>query len=125
SRIYTWGTRGPPKGVEIPHAQMLAELTATNTLMPARADDRAISYLPMAHVAQRWGSHYSAMFTGLQATAVADPKDLPGALQDVRPTFFRGGPRVWEKGKAGIGLILGHARGQAKRRDLDRAFGTA
>jgi len=123
--IYTSGTTGPPKGVEITHAQMLAELTATNTLMPAGADDRAISYLPMAHVAQRWGSHYSAMFTGLQATAVADPKDLPGALQDVRPTFFGGVPRVWEKLKAGIELIVAYEPDQAKRLAMQQALETA
>src|SRR5262249_58313262 len=70
--IYPSGTTGPPKGVEITHAQMLAELTATNALMPAGAGDRAISYLPMAHVAERFASHYTAMFTGMQATALAD-----------------------------------------------------
>src|SRR6516165_4682602 len=51
--IYTSGTTGPPKGVEITHAQMLAELAATDSLMPASAEDRVISYLPMAHAAER------------------------------------------------------------------------
>jgi long-subunit acyl-CoA synthetase (AMP-forming) len=123
--IYTSGTTGPPKGVEITHAQMLAELTATNTLMPAGVGDRAISYLPMAHVAQRWGTHYSAIFTGLQATAVADPKDLPGALQDVRPKFFGGVPRVWEKLKAGIELMVAYEPDQAKRLAMQQALETA
>src|SRR5262245_66340588 len=76
--IYTSGTTGPPKGVQITHAQMLAELTAMNTLMPAGAGDRSISYLPMAHVAERFASHYTAMFTGMQATALADVKDQIG-----------------------------------------------
>src|SRR5262249_60712018 len=68
--IYTSGTTGPPKGVELTHAQMLAELTATNTLMPGGADDRAISYLPMAAVAQRSGSHASALFPYLHSAAL-------------------------------------------------------
>src|SRR5262245_33614761 len=122
--IYTSGTTGPPKGVEITHAQMLAELTAMNSLMPAGVGDRTISYLPMAHIAQRWLSHYNAMFTGMQATAVADPKDLPGALQDVRPTFFGGVPRVWEKLQAGIELMLAYEPDQTKRLAMQQAFET-
>src|SRR5262245_13673700 len=120
--IYTSGTTGPPKGVEITHAQMLAQLTATNTLMPAGAGDRALSYLPMAHIAQRWATHYSGMFTGMQATAVADPKDLPGALLDVRPTLFGGVPRVWEKLKAGIEAKVTYEPDQARRHAVQQAF---
>ncbi len=52
--IYTSGTTGPPKGVEITHAQMLAQITATNAIMPADVSDRLISYLPLAHIAERW-----------------------------------------------------------------------
>jgi len=122
--IYTSGTTGPPKGVQITHAQMLAELTAMNSLMPGGVRDRAISYLPMAHIAQRWLSHYSGMFTGMQATAVADPKDLPAALQDVRPTFFGGVPRVWEKLKAGIEVKVAYEPDQAKRLAMQQALET-
>ena len=123
--IYTSGTMGPPKGVEITHAQMLAELTAMNTLMPAGAGDRSISYLPMAHVAERFASHYTAMFTGMQATALADVKDLPGALREVRPTFFGAVPRVWEKLKAGIEARVAREPNQARRVAAQQAFATA
>jgi len=120
--IYTSGTTGPPKGVEITHAQMLAELTATSTLMPAGVGDRVISFLPMAHIVERWASHYGAMFTGMQATAVADPKDLPAALCDVRPTLFGGVPRVWEKLKAGIEAIVRYEPDQARRQAMQQAL---
>jgi long-chain acyl-CoA synthetase len=78
--------------------------------------------LPMAHIAQRWATHYGAMFTGMQATAVADPNDLLGALRDVRPTFFGGVPRVWEKLKAGIDAMVAYEPDQAKRHALQQAF---
>jgi long-subunit acyl-CoA synthetase (AMP-forming) len=120
--IYTSGTTGPPKGVEITHAQMLAELAATNTLMPAGVGDRVISFLPMAHVVERWATHYGPMFTGMQATAVADPRDLPRALLDVRPTFFGGVPRVWEKLKAGIEAMVACEPDQARRQAMQQAF---
>jgi len=123
--IYTSGTTGPPKGVEITHVQMLAELAAMNALTPVGVGDRTISYLPMAHVAQRFCSHYNAMFTGMQATALADPKDLPGALREVRPTFFGGVPRVWEKLKAGIEAKVSYEPVQARRIGMQQAFETA
>jgi long-chain acyl-CoA synthetase len=57
--IYTSGTTGPPKGVEITHAQMLAQLTATSAVWrePPGPGDRVVSYLPLAHIAERYDSH--------------------------------------------------------------------
>src|SRR5215468_9009141 len=109
--IYTSGTTGPPKGVEITHAQVLADLTALNQVMQSSAGDRGISFLPMAHIAERLFAHYDAMLTAGQATAVADLKDVPGALLDVRPTIFGGVPRIWEKLKAGIEAIVAYEAG--------------
>jgi long-chain acyl-CoA synthetase len=120
--IYTSGTTGPPKGVEITHAQVLANLTALNALMPAIAGDRGISCLPMAHIAERLFGHYYAMFAGGQVTAVADPKDVPGALLDARPTIFGGVPRILEKLKAGIEAIVAFEPDQARRQALRQAF---
>jgi long-chain acyl-CoA synthetase len=123
--VYTSGTTGPPKGVEITHAQMLAELAATNALMPAGVGDRVISYLPLAHIAERWGCHYGAMFTGVQVTPLADAKALLGALQEVRPTIFGGVPRVWEKLKASIEALVALEPDPAKRQATQEAFGVA
>jgi long-chain acyl-CoA synthetase len=120
--IYTSGTTGPPKGVEITHAQMLANLAAVTEVAPARARDRLISYLPMAHAAERWATHYGAMFSGLQVTPLADANALLGALNDVRPTIFGGVPRVWEKLKAGIEAMAACEPDQAKRDAMQRAF---
>jgi long-chain acyl-CoA synthetase len=96
--IYTSGTTGPPKGVELTHGNILAELDA---LLPAVSSpgpaDRAVSYLPAAHVADRMLSHYAALATGLQVTCLADARQLSRGLVETRPTFFGGVPRVWEK----------------------------
>jgi long-chain acyl-CoA synthetase len=101
--IYTSGTTGPPKGVELTHANLLAELDALlPTIASPGSDDRALSYLPAAHVADRILSHYVAMATGMQVTSLADPKQLSQAIVETRPTFFGGVPRIWEKVMAGL-----------------------
>jgi len=95
--IYTSGTTGPPKGVETTHGNMLAQLRATAGMLPVRQGDRIPSYLPSAHVADRWLSHYQGMALGLQVTCVPDPRAVAAALPDVRPTVWGAVPRVWEK----------------------------
>jgi long-subunit acyl-CoA synthetase (AMP-forming) len=66
-----------------------------------------ISYLPHAHVADRFGTHYFAMMIGGTTTACPDPKLLFEHAMEVKPTEFTGVPRVWEKLKAGIEAKLG------------------
>jgi long-subunit acyl-CoA synthetase (AMP-forming) len=100
--IYTSGTTGPPKGVELTHASMLAELRGCQAVIPARQGDRSASYLPAAHVADRWASHYTSMMFGHTITYVADQKAVVAALPEVRPTIWGAVPRVWEKIKAAL-----------------------
>ncbi|MEE4023101.1 AMP-dependent synthetase/ligase [Gordonia sp. PKS22-38] len=100
--IYTSGTTGPPKGVEITHRNIIAELAALEKHVKASFDDRVISYLPAAHIADRVSSHAANMVRGIQITTVPDPREIAAALPEVRPTFFFGVPRVWQKIRAGI-----------------------
>ena len=100
--IYTSGTTGPPKGVELTHASMLAELRGCREVLPATTGERSTSYLPAAHVADRWASHYTSMALGHTITYVSDPRAVVAALPEVRPTVWGAVPRVWEKIKAGL-----------------------
>jgi long-chain acyl-CoA synthetase len=101
--IYTSGTTGPPKGVELTHANMLAELRAVHAAVPLEGGGRWVSFLPSAHVADRWGSHYSSLMTyGHTVTPVADPTQVMAVVAQVHPTAFGGVPRVWEKLKAAL-----------------------
>ncbi|QKT07102.1 long-chain fatty acid--CoA ligase [Gordonia sp. X0973] len=109
--IYTSGTTGPPKGVEITHRNMIAELLALSDIVEAGLDDRLLSYLPAAHIADRVSTHATNMVRGAQITSEPDPRAIATALPDARPTFFFGVPRVWQKLKAGIEAKLAEATG--------------
>jgi long-chain acyl-CoA synthetase len=96
--IYTSGTTGPPKGVELTHRGMLEQLRGVHSALPLSGGGRQISFLPAAHVADRWASHYSAFMTyGNTVTSVADASQLFEAIAEVRPTIFGAVPRIWEK----------------------------
>ncbi|WP_040807941.1 AMP-dependent synthetase/ligase [Nocardia concava] len=109
--IYTSGTTGDPKGVQLTHANMLAMVEGTERLVQAGPQDRVLSFLPSAHVADRWSALYTLMVLGNQVTAVADRKDFVPALVEVRPTFLGAVPQVWQKLKAAIDEKLGEATG--------------
>ncbi|HVV87051.1 MAG TPA: long-chain fatty acid--CoA ligase [Kofleriaceae bacterium] len=100
--IYTSGTTGPSKGVELTHANMVFEQRAFYAARGGHTDSRIISYLPHAHIADRMGTHYLAMFLGAAVTTCPDPRQLFDHVADVQPTEFTGVPRVWEKLKAAI-----------------------
>jgi long-chain acyl-CoA synthetase len=101
--IYTSGTTGPPKGVMISHYNMcwVLESMAQATGEPL-AGWRQISYLPMAHIAERLLTLYSHIGEGTEVTTCPEPTELASYLREVRPQHFLGVPRVWEKLYAGI-----------------------
>jgi long-subunit acyl-CoA synthetase (AMP-forming) len=101
--IYTSGTTGPPKGVETTHANMLAELRGLDEFLGSMAPGRAVSFLPSAHIADRWASQYTALCTyGHALTCCPDPREVMAVVRDVHPTIFGAVPRVWEKTKAAL-----------------------
>lgn len=113
--IYTSGTTGAPKGVELTHRGMLVQLQGVHSAVPLPGQGRQVSFLPAAHVADRWTSHYSAFMTYANTlTCVEDMAAVPPAVAQTRPTVFGAVPRVWEKFKAALeggypGDLLGDA----------------
>jgi long-subunit acyl-CoA synthetase (AMP-forming) len=98
--VYTSGTTGPPKGVQHSHAGLLFQLGAMQKLWPISPEGRVVSYLPNAHIAERYISHYASLASGYTITCCADPKQLPLALTTCRPTRLFGVPRIYEKLRA-------------------------
>ncbi|KAA1419297.1 long-chain fatty acid--CoA ligase [Nocardioides humilatus] len=122
--IYTSGTTGPPKGVELTHSNLMEEMTALEGYYPLTHDDSLVSYLPDAHIANRWGAHYNNLRFGIQITTVDDPKQMIATLGTVRPTFFGAVPAVWYKVKAGIEAALAAEPDEKKRKIANWAIAT-
>ena len=103
--IYTSGTTGPSKGVELTHGNALYSIEtalAVPRVVAATDRGRGVSYLPDAHIANRWVSHYIPMGTGVETVTVANMKEIAAILPEVQPTVFAGVPTLWYKLKAGI-----------------------
>jgi long-subunit acyl-CoA synthetase (AMP-forming) len=71
-------------------------------LVPLGAADRLISYLPLSHIAEQVVSHLLSIATGATVYFAESLEKMPENLREVRPHFFLGVPRVWEKIQAGI-----------------------
>ncbi len=101
--IYTSGTTGPPKGVQLTHANMVFECQATAQALPMSPGGRQISFLPSAHIADRWLSHYyPSIYGGATITCLDNAKQIGETISAVRPTVFGAVPRLWEKMKAAL-----------------------
>jgi long-chain acyl-CoA synthetase len=95
--VYTSGTTGTPKGVELSHRAVLGNTQGLNHAIGTMDGARVVSYLPMAHIAERQLSHYRAMALGLEVTTCPDPRAMPEHLLAVRPHYFFGPPRMLAK----------------------------
>ncbi len=118
--IYTSGTTGPPKGVMIDHRNVLHQVAAVDVLwdttLPDGEQERRLSFLPMAHIAERITTHYAALHRGCEVTTCPDLAELGLYLGQTRPHVVFGPPRVWEKLKAGVEAAVGSQGEEAVQR---------
>jgi long-chain acyl-CoA synthetase len=121
--LYTSGTTGHPKGVIITHESALYEVMAAEVAGTAVKNVRWVSYLPLAHIAERMFTVYLAMSNVGHIHFCHDAAtQLVGTVGAVKPTAFFGVPRVWEKFQAGITALLAADADEAKRAEVARAM---
>ena len=108
--IYTSGTTGNPKGVMLSHYNIvwtLESLLASFGWERAEmAGKRVVSYLPMAHIAERMVSHYNLVAAAIEVSTCPETSLLTTYLGQVKPNIVFGVPRVWEKVYAGLTALV-------------------
>ena len=95
--IYTSGTTGTPKGVMITQRNVVWTTECIRRTLPLPANPRAVSYLPLAHIAERMATHYLGIYLGGEVWYCQDMTQVLEYVQQARPQIFFAVPRVWEK----------------------------
>jgi long-chain acyl-CoA synthetase len=111
--LYSSGTTGEPKGCELTHANLTANVRQTVEQVPELfvPGARTIAFLPLAHALGRMQVH-AAIDQGVEIAVATDLDRLADELPMVHPTFLVVVPRLLEK-------VLAGARGRAQ--DAGRA----
>ncbi|MCX2819994.1 long-chain fatty acid--CoA ligase, partial [Haladaptatus sp. F3-133] len=105
--IYTSGTTGQPKGVRLTHRNFRSSINQGRKRFGPRPDkpddlpsidetDRVVSFLPLAHAFERYGS-FLMYASGATVAYAESPDTLQDDFGAVSPTAGTSVPRVYEK----------------------------
>ncbi|HEY3036774.1 MAG TPA: AMP-dependent synthetase/ligase, partial [Streptosporangiaceae bacterium] len=122
--LYTSGTTGNPKGVLLTHRNVLYEVAAGESLGLVPPGVRWVSYLPLAHIAERVFTIYAPIQIAGHVHFCLDTTQLVSVVGQVRPTAFFGVPRVWEKVQAGVRALLAAEQDPVRKAAVERAMDT-
>ncbi|HYW84357.1 MAG TPA: AMP-binding protein, partial [Spirochaetia bacterium] len=130
--IYTSGSSGLPKGVELTQTSLVSQVKDCAARMNGDPRvDVALSTLPLEHVFERMVM-YTYIASGIPVYFVDDPKKIGEYMARVRPTVMTVVPRILEKvalrfleaSRAATGIKGALARGamsRASRRPVERS----
>ncbi|OKZ25049.1 MAG: long-chain fatty acid--CoA ligase [Prevotella sp. AG:487_50_53] len=94
--LYTSGTTGDSKGVQLTYGQYAAALVANDKCVPVTDKDRVINFLPFTHVFER-GWSYLCLSEGAELIINTDPREIQKSMKQTHPTCMSAVPRFWEK----------------------------
>ncbi len=95
--IYTSGSTGVPKGACISHRYLASSAASVVDVLGLTVDDRALSFLPYSHAAERVFGQCTRILTGMSAALIEDPADVFRVAVDFEPTLLGGLPRIFER----------------------------
>lgn len=120
SIVFTSGTTGVPKGALQSHRSMLAPVRRIHTKVDLPGNARAFSYLPLAHIAERQLVEFYAIVYAAEVTFNESLETLVRDLNEARPDYLFGAPRVWEQLQQGVIASFGSAEKMAAAMAGDR-----
>ena len=131
--IYTSGTTGMPKGVMHSFGNFAWALEAGMKRIAMSADDRMLSYLPLAHVVERVLVEHGWLRNGMRIWFAESLETFTADVQRARPTIFFSVPRLWVKFQHGVHHKMPEAKlsrllslpiiGGIVRRKIQKALG--
>ncbi len=121
--IYTSGTTGTPKGVMITQHNVVWTLESLRRAANLDMGARMVSYLPLAHIAERVATHYLGTYLAGEVWYCPNLAGVLEYIQEARPTLFVGVPRVYERFHSRLQGRFAEAEG-IKKKLLDLALST-
>jgi long-chain acyl-CoA synthetase len=106
--IYTSGTTGIPKGVMHSFAAFAWAIQTALKRFPETEDNRRLSYLPLAHVAERLVVEHLVLAIGGRIYFTESLETFTADIQRARPTSFFSVPRLWMRFQQGILARMPH-----------------
>ncbi len=95
--VYTSGSTGQPKGVMQSFHSFMICGTLMQNLFPVLPEDRMLSYLPLAHVAERLVVENNSTYHGFRVYFAESLDTFVADLRRAQPTMFFSVPRLWTK----------------------------
>ena len=95
--IYTSGTTGIPKGVVLTHKNLLSNVKGTLSVAEFTNNETFLSFLPLSHVLERMGGHYTPFSIGATIYYAENMETIADNMIESSPTIVVCVPRVFEK----------------------------
>jgi long-chain acyl-CoA synthetase len=119
--VYTSGTTGTPKGVELAHRNVVDLSRAAVQVHPIDDHDTSISWLPYSHVFGRINDVFDGILYGGQTWISRGPDHLAEEIREIKPTIMCSVPRVYEKMYAAV-MTRVHQASPVRRAIFDWAI---
>lgn len=100
--VYTSGSTGNPKGVMLSFYSMAFAAQGAITSLKVSDKDRMLSYLPLAHVMERFVVEMASMAVGFQLFFADKLDTFVADLNRANPTLFLAVPRIWTIFQTGV-----------------------
>src|SRR5690606_18785640 len=100
--IYTSGSTGRPKGVMHSFGAISTAAHGIINAIELTADERMLSYLPLAHAMERWLGEIVSLTAGFQLFFAESLDTFVEDLRRASPTVFMSVPRLWLKFQLGV-----------------------